>query len=526
METASNLNFYLLFTMLLLASGVAIVTKWIKLPYSIALVIVGLIIGIFHCLPVVTMTPELILLIFLPALLFEASWNLQLSWLKSCFKPVCLLATVGVLISTALVGMILHLVTGIELKLGLLLGAMLSATDPISVLAIFKKLKVDRRLHTILEGESLLNDGTAVALFRVMLASIIVGGDLSLVKIGVDFVLITFGGMCVGALIGLAASKLTQFFDDHLLETTLTVLVAYGSYVLAEQLSVSSVISVLVAGFLMGNLGSRTGMSATTRLAVDAFWEYAAFIAESLVFLLIGMQIKYSLLIKYAPFILAGIGAILAARIIVVYTLSTLAHNKKQPIPLTWQHLLFWGGLRGSLCMAMALSLPVDFPQRELFIITTFGVALFTLLVPGLTIEPLVRFLKAAGKKIPKAVLLQQEIDKLEKEKEKLKKAAKTGQISRKESKEKIVILEHKKKESEDLLLLLDKSENNDDEIERIEIEIALVKAQKECLLQIAKKDSSKAEILEQVRQRIDCQYVELKAEQLAQETPKTTDDK
>lgn len=176
--------------------------------------------------------------------------------------------------------------------------------------------------------------------------------------------------------------------------------------------------------------------------------------------------------------------------------------------------------------MAMALSLPVDFPQRELFIITTFGVALFTLLVPGLTIEPLVRFLKAAGQNIPKAVLLRQEIDKLEKEKEKLKKAAKTGQISRKESKEKIVILEHKKKESEDLLLLLDKSENNDDEIERIEIEIALVKAQKECLLQIAKKDSSKAEILEQVRQRIDCQYVELKAEQLAQETPKTTDDK
>ncbi|HNB23151.1 MAG TPA: cation:proton antiporter, partial [Candidatus Melainabacteria bacterium] len=353
MEITSNLNFYLLFTMLLLASGVAIVTKWIKLPYSIALVIVGLFIGIFHFLPVVTMTPELILLIFLPALLFEASWNLHYDWLKSCYKPVALLATLGVLMSAIIVGFVLHGLTGLDFKLSLLFGAMISATDPISVLALFKRMRVNRRLHTILEGESLLNDGTAVALFRVLLASILVGGDLSWSRIGIDFALITCGGIFVGAAVGSIASKLTQYFDDHLLETTLTVLVAYGSYVLAEQFRVSSVISVLVAGFIMGNFGSRTSMSATTRLAVDSFWEYAAFIAESLVFLLIGMQIKYDLVVKYSPCILAGVAAILIARFVVIYTLSPIASDKAHPISLKWQHLLFWGGLRGSLCMAM-----------------------------------------------------------------------------------------------------------------------------------------------------------------------------
>lgn len=517
MET-ENLNIYLLFTMLILSSFVAIVTKWIKLPYSIALVIVGLVIGIFHCLPVVIMTPELILLVFLPALLFEASWNLQLEWLKTCLKPVTLLATLGVMVSTAVVGMVLHALTGIDLKVGLLFGAIISATDPISVLSLFKRLKVNRRLHTILEGESLLNDGTAVALFRVLLASILIGGDLSWDKIAIDFLFITFGGMVLGAAVGFIASKLTEYFDDHLLETTLTVLVAYGSYILAEQLKVSSVISVLVAGFIMGNFGSRSSMSATTRLAVDAFWEYAAFIAESLVFLLIGMQIKYSLLVKYSPYILAGIVAILIARAVVVYTLSALSQNKQHPIPTKWQNILFWGGLRGSLCMAMALSLPANFPQRELLIVTTFGVALFTLLVPGLTMEPLIRFMKVSGERIPKSIQLQKEIEQLENQKKKLQQSFKTGQLTRKESKEKIAVIDLKKQEKEELLLILEDSNANEDHIENLEIELALVKAQKECLNQLRKKDSSKPELLEQMRQRIDDHYVQIKAEQQARE--------
>lgn len=504
--------------MLLLASGVAIVTKWIRLPYSIALVIVGLFIGVFHWLPVVTMTPELILLIFLPALLFEASWNLHLETLKTCVKPVALLATLGVLLSALIVGMLLHAITGFDFKLALLFGAMISATDPISVLSLFKRLRVNKRLHTILEGESLLNDGTAVALFRVLLASILLGGDLSWSKIGIDFVVITCGGMIVGAAIGAIASKLTEFFDDHLLETTLTVLVAYGSYILAEQLRVSSVISVLVAGFVMGNFGSRRSMSATTRLAVDSFWEYAAFIAESLVFLLIGMQIKFPLVVKYLPFIGAGIVAILLARIVIVYALIPFASEKKLPIPFTWRHLLFWGGLRGSLCMAMALSLPSNFPEREMLVVTTFGVALFTLLVSGLSMEPLVKVLKVSGNRVPKATELLNKIVKLQVDKKNLRKAVKTSQLSKKEYRTKEKEIDAKLVEAEQFLELLDSSENSDDDLERLHIETALIKAQRDCIVQLSRKDLAKPEALEVFRERIDSRYLELRSEMQDQE--------
>lgn len=511
METVSNLNFYLLFTLLLLSSVVAIVTKWIRLPYSIALVIVGLFIGVFHWLPVVTMTPELILLIFLPALLFEASWNLHAETLRSSVKPVAVLATVGVFLSALIVGMALHVMTGLDFKLALLFGAMLSATDPISVLSLFKRLRVNKRLHTVLEGESLLNDGTAVALFRVLLASIVVGADLSWTRIGIDFLIITAGGTLVGAAIGMLASKVTEYFDDHLLETTLTVLVAYGSYLLAEQLRVSSVIGVLVAGFIMGNFGSKRGMSAATRLAVDSFWEYAAFIAESLVFLLIGMQIKFPLLVKYWPFIAAGIAAILIARIVIIYSLIPLVSDKNHPIPLSWRHLLFWGGLRGSLCMAMALSLPSNFPERELLVVTTFGVALFTLLVPGLTMEPLVKGLKLAGFRLPKETALQNHLEKLKVEKSTLQRSAKEGKLSKKEFLEKIEVIETKERETGELIELLESSEGKEDLVERLQIEGALARAQKDCLVQLSRQDSAKPELLEEFRQRIDTHYVEVR---------------
>jgi monovalent cation:H+ antiporter, CPA1 family len=329
METTSSLNLNVLLTMLFLASGVAIVTKWVRLPYSIALVIVGLAVGVSHAVPIVTMTPDLIMLVFLPVLLFEAAWHLKFDSIKSCARPVSLLATVGVLISAVVVAGILHYLTGLEFKLALLFGAMISATDPISVLALFKKMRVDPRLYTLLEGESLLNDGTAVVLFRVLLASILATGDASWLKIEIDFLIMALGGTLIGAAVGNFASRLTALFDDHLLETTLTVLVAYGSYLLAEQMHVSSVISVLVAGFVMGNFGSRKSMSATTRLAVSSFWEYAAFIAESFVFLLIGMQIKFELLAKYSPMIAAGIVAILIARMVVVYGLMLIGSDKK-----------------------------------------------------------------------------------------------------------------------------------------------------------------------------------------------------
>jgi len=183
-----------------------------------------------------------------------------------------------------------------------------------------------------------------------------------------------------------------------LLEITLTMVTAYGGFLLATHLKVSPVITVVAAGIVVGNYGSRSGMSATTRLAVNSFWEYAAFLVNSLLFLLIGLQVQMQLLFKHAQLIGFGVLAVFVARLLVVYGICPFISTQRLPIPDKWRHLMFWGGLRGALVMALALSLPLSFPEREAIINMTFGVVLFTLLVPGLTMEPLVRLLGMAPK--------------------------------------------------------------------------------------------------------------------------------
>lgn len=387
----------ILMVLLMVASAVGFALKWVRLPYSVALVIVGLLIGSSHLFPRVEMTPELILFVCLPALLFEASWNIRLNELKKIWKPVSAFATVGVVISMFITGAILAHFCGLPWQAALLFGSMTAATDPISVLALFRKLGLEKRLSLMLEGESLFNDGTAVVLFKMILLMTITGNTLNAFGSVYEFVRVVVIGAIVGLCVGAFGSRVTRYFDDHLLEITLTTIVAYGSYLVAEQLHSSAVIAVVVAGVVVGNYGSRTGMSATTRLAVNSFWEYAAFVTNSLVFLLIGLQINLNLLMSHAYEIAVAIVAIMISRIVVVYGLSFFVSDRRHPIPYSWRHLLFWGALRGSLSMALALSLPHDFAMRENIVVLTFGVVLFTLLIPGLTIEPLVRILGMAS---------------------------------------------------------------------------------------------------------------------------------
>jgi CPA1 family monovalent cation:H+ antiporter len=384
--------------LLLIASAVAMATKWVRVPYTLALVIVGLIISPMHFLPVVHISPDLILLIFLPALLFEAAWNLKLEQLRANFLPILTLAVVGVGLSVGAIGLILRVGAGLPWASALLFGTMISATDPVSVLALFSKLGLPRRLTTIVEGESLFNDGTAVVVFRIILGFVMgttLGSAHELVWSSLrEFGVVVFGGMAVGAVIGLLASTLTSYFDDHLLEITLTTIATYGSYLLAEGIQVSPVIAVLVTGLVIGNYGRQVGMSPTTQVAVNSFWEYAAFVVNSLVFLLIGLEIQLPVLAQHVSSICWGLLAMLLARAVAVYGLMPVTNLAGTPLPFRWQHVLFWGGLRGSLSIALALSLPTAITGRSQLVVMIFGAVIFSLLVQGLTIAPLLKWLK------------------------------------------------------------------------------------------------------------------------------------
>ena len=384
--------------LLLVASAVGMATKWIHVPYTLALVIVGLIISPMHFLPVVHISPDLILLIFLPALLFEAAWNLNLDHLRQNLAPILTLAVAGVCVSVAVVAIVLRYGGGLSWDAALLFGAMISATDPVSVLALFRRFGLPVRLSTIIEGESLFNDGTAAVLFRIIAGLVAAGrvpaaGDLILTSLR-EFGLVVLGGIAVGATVGLLASTVTAYFDDRRLEITLTTIAAYGVYLISESIHVSGVIAVLIAGLVLGNYGRRKGMSPTTQIAVSAFWEYMAFVANSLAFLLIGLDVHVFDLFAVSNAVAWAIGAMLAGRIAAVYPLLALTNRFIEPVPLRWSHVMFWGGLRGSLSIALVLSLSMTAPARSQLVAMVFGTVIFSLLIQGLSLGPLLARLR------------------------------------------------------------------------------------------------------------------------------------
>jgi CPA1 family monovalent cation:H+ antiporter len=360
-------------------------------------VIVGLGLAFLN-VRLVNLSPALILSIFLPPLVFEAAWNLQWSRLKQDFVPICLFAIVGVLISIAGIALGLHQLIGISLATALLLGASLSATDPVSVVALFRELGVGKRLSTLMEGESLFNDGMAIVAFSFLLSFALGTSQLQAQPILLQFLSVVGIGIAVGSLIGFGISYLTQRFDLPLVEQSLTLVSAYGTYLITEDLGGSGVIGVVTTGLILGNFGSRIGMNPRTRLIVTEFWEFISFFVNSIVFLLIGDQIHFEVLGHNLGTIAATVGAMVLTRAIGIYGLGVLSNRiTASDISRADQTVLWWGGLRGSVSIALALSIPAVFPDREEIIATVFGAVLFTLLVQGLTIPPLLKRLNLLG---------------------------------------------------------------------------------------------------------------------------------
>jgi CPA1 family monovalent cation:H+ antiporter len=390
---ATNLKQFLL--VLSVSLGVATLPQifsWFRqIPYTLLLVIVGAGLA-FADVRFVTLSPELILVIFLPPLLFEAAWNLKWSELKQNFLPICLFAIVGVVISIAGVAIGLNQLAGLSLSTALLIGASLSATDPVSVTALFRELGVSSRLTTLMEGESLFNDGMAVVAFSLLVALPLGTAELGLQQILVQFFTVVGIGLAVGALIGYGISYLTQRFDLPLVEQSLTLLSAYGTYLITEDLGGSGVIGVVTAGLILGNFGSRIGMNPRTRVIVTEFWDFIAFFVNSIVFLLIGDQLLFNSLKDNLTIIAVTVGTMVFSRAVAILVLSQFSNIiRPEKIILPEQTILWWGGLRGSVSIALALSVPTILVEREQIIATVFGVVLFTLLFQGLTTKPLLQ---------------------------------------------------------------------------------------------------------------------------------------
>lgn len=374
------------------------VFSWFRqIPYTLLLVIVGLGLA-FIDVRLVDLSPALILSIFLPPLLFEAAWNLKWSNLKRDLVPISLYALLGVVISILGIAFGLNQLTGMSLTTALLVGASLSATDPVSVTALFRELGVGSRLTTLMEGESLFNDGMAVVAFSLLVALPLGTANLTVPSILVQLFSVIGIGIAVGGLIGFGISYLTQRFDLPLVEQSLTLVSAYGTYLIIEDLGGSGVIGVVTTGLILGNFGSRIGMNPRTRIIVTEFWEFLAFFVNSIVFLLIGDQIHFAILGENLGIIGITVGAMILTRAVAIYALSSLSNRLAQEsIPLQEQTILWWGGLRGSVSIALALSIPAILPQRSEIIATVFGVVLFTLLVQGLTVKPLLEKLNLVG---------------------------------------------------------------------------------------------------------------------------------
>ena len=376
----------LLVGFLVVSALISLITQRLKIPYTIGLVLAGLAVSIVGQALIRPISPEIILVLILPPILFEAVVRVNIQELRRALTPILILAVPGVILTALLAGGILALGATLPLPYAFVFGTLIAATDPVSILALFRSIGAPKRLLAVFEGESLLNDGTAIVLFKLMLV-IALTGQLNIGKAVLQFFLVAGGGMLVGAAIGVLFAFVLNRIEHYIVETTLTIVLAYGAYLVGERFfGVSGVLSVVAAGLTVSYL-SKPKLSPTSRIFVTNFWEYAAFIANSFIFLMIGVQTKVQLLLQNMVWIMWSILAVLTARALVAWVLRFF---RRGPVPYSWSIVLFWGGLRGTVSLALALSLSYDVEYREQIQAMTFGVVLFSLIVQGSTISRLV----------------------------------------------------------------------------------------------------------------------------------------
>lgn len=375
--------------LLLVAAVVAILTQKVGWPYSVGLVVAGIILSLLPFPSSLGLTRELLFGTLLPPLIFEAALSLDWRELRRDIGLVVVLATLGVFVSAAITASGMHALAHWPWLSAAAFGILIAATDPVSVIAIFREAGVRGRLRLLVESESLFNDGTAAVGFGIVI-SLAAGGHLSASEIGSAALATIAGGLLCGAIVAAIILSLVGRTEDHLIELTFTTVAAYGSFIFAEYFHASGVLATLTAGLLMGNARPHV-LSERGRVAVQAFWEYMAFLANSLIFLLIGMQQAQLNYRQASLAILAAMVLVIVGRAAAVYPSCLIFARTSRRVSYFHQHVLFWGGLRGGLALALALGLPPALPFRGEIITVSFGVVAFSIFVQGLTMTPLLR---------------------------------------------------------------------------------------------------------------------------------------
>lgn len=382
-------DFKVLGALLLAAALVAIACQRWRLPYASGLVVAGL--GLAWLAPGATppLTRDLIFFVFLPPLIFEAA--IQIPWrrLRRELPLLGALVTIGVVLAALVVAAGMHWLVGWSWMAAGLFGVLIAATDPVSVIATFKQVRVQPRLHLLVEAESLLNDGVAAVGFAI-LTGIAAGGAASVGAVGAQLLLTVAGGIACGAAVAAPIILLAGRSEDRLVEVTLTQVIAYGSFLLAEQLHCSGVLATLTAGLIVGNWGFIGSISDEGRQRVLEHWEFVAFLINSFVFLLIGGQgigMPLGAVLAAAG---VAIALSLAGRAATVYPVTLAFAPTRLRVPWPYKHVLFWGGLRGALALALALALPANLPERDEIVTVAFAVVAFSILAQGLTMPWLI----------------------------------------------------------------------------------------------------------------------------------------
>jgi CPA1 family monovalent cation:H+ antiporter len=385
--------------MLLVACVVAVITRRLGFPYAIGLVATGLGLALLGVHSPIVLTRDLVFSVLLPPLVFEGALHLRWQQFRHEAPLVLSIAFGGTLLSAGLVAAGMHGLVGWGWQAAALFGALIAATDPVSVLSLMKAHDTEPRLRFLMEAESLVNDGAAAVLFALVTAWI-AGGAGGPADIALALVQIAGGGVLCGVLVAWCLLRVAGPSQDHLVETTLTVVAAYGSFLLAERLHASGVLATLSAGMLVGNWGRGRWLSEHGADAMIRLWDFGAFLANSVVFLLIGSSVASQSFAGNARPIAIGIALVLAGRIAAVYPFARLFDRTALALSPLARRIMVWGGLRGALALALVLGVPAALPEHDSLVLVAFAVVAFSIFVQGLTVPFL---LKAASPPAPDA---------------------------------------------------------------------------------------------------------------------------